>query len=192
MRHAEMRIGYLADFAPFTFRGPRGAQGTLVALLRGRSRVRFVAAGLETLPDMLHKGDIDAILPKAMTAERSAAFDFSQPLAMTGAALFATGPIAPAIAAAGVARIATPGTGPLAALLPALAPGCRVVSVADYAAAFAAVADGQADLAALNADAGAVMAGGRFTPGPRFAELPLCLAARPGDGPRVFGRLGLT
>lgn len=185
-----MRIGYLEDFAPFTWRGPRGAQGSLIALLGGRSRVRFVAAGLEVLPTLLQKGDIDAILPKALTPNRAREFDFSQPLAMTGAALFGQG--APAIGAAGAARIATPGTGPLAALLPRLAPQASVIVVADYAAAFAAVTEGRADFAALNADAGAAMAGGRFTPGPRFGELPLCLAARPGDGARVFGRLGLT
>jgi ABC-type amino acid transport substrate-binding protein len=191
MRQDTLRIGYLADFAPFTFRGPRGAQGTLVARLRGQGH-RFIAAGLEVLPTLLHKGDIDAILPKAFTPDRAAEFDFSQPLAVTGAALFAAGAAAPAIAAAGLSRIATPAVGPLAALLPALAPGCAVVRVADYAAAFAAVAEGRADYAALNADAGAAMAGTRFTAGPRFAELPLCVAARPGDGARVFARLGLT
>lgn len=186
-----LRIGYLADFLPFTFRGPNGASGALVTMLDPRRRRhRFIAAGLEVLPMLLHKGDIDAILPKAFTPDRTKEFDFSQPLAMTGAALFGLG--APAIGAAGAARIATPGTGPLAALLPRLAPLATVVVVPDYAAAFAAVTEGRADFAALNADAGAAMAGGRFTAGPRFAELPLCLAARPGDGARVFGRLGLT
>ncbi len=192
MRQDILRIGYLEDFAPFTLRGPRGAQGTLVALLRVRGRVRFVAAGLEALLVLLHKGDIDAIVPKALTPARAHEFDFSRPLAMTGAALFALGGPAPAIGAAGTARIATPGAGPLAALLPGLAPGCRVVRVADHAAAFATVAEGRSDFAALNADAGAVMAGTRFTPGPRFAELALCLAARQGDGARVFPQLGLT
>ena len=187
-----MRIGYPEDFAPFTCRGPRGAQGTLIALLRGRARVRFVAAGLEALPDLLHKGDIDAILPKAFTPARAQDFDFSQPLAMTGAALFSLGRAAPAIGAAGGSRIATPGVGPLAALLTGLAPGCTVVRVADYATALTAVADGRADHAALNADAGALMAGARFRAGPRFAELALCVATRPGDGARVFARLGLT
>ena len=191
MRQDTLRIGYLADFAPFTFRGPRGAQGALVVRLRGQGH-RFVAAGLEALPGLLHKGDIDAILPKALTPDRTAEFDFSQPLAVTGAALFGMGGAAPGIGAAGRARIATPGAGPLAALLPRLAPGVTVAVVTDYAAAFAAVTEGRADYAALNADAGAAMAGTRFTPGPRFAELPLCLAARPGDGARVFGRLGLT
>lgn len=191
MRQDPLRIGYLADFAPFTFRGPRGAQGRLVARLRGQGH-RFIASGLEALPGLLHKGNIDAILPKAFTSARAQEFDFSQPLAMTGAALFAAGAGAPAIEAAGLTRIATPQVGPLAALLPALAPGCRVVLVADYAAAFAAVTDGRADYAALNADTGVAMAGARFTPGPRFADLPLCLAARPGDGARVFARLGLT
>lgn len=186
-----MRIGYLQDFAPFCRRTGRGAEGRLVAAL-SRPGVRFIPAGLEALPAMLVAGQIDAILPKAQTGARSGQFDFSAPLARTGAALF--GPLGRAVphpAQAGSCRIATPGIGPLAALLPGLAPQAQVVAVADYAAAFAAVADGRADYAALNADAGAVMAQGRFGPGLRFAELDLCLAARPGDGPRVFGRLGL-
>lgn len=187
-----MRIGYLEDFAPFCRRTGRGAEGVLVTMLR-RPGLRFVPATLEALPAMLAGGEIDAILPKAQTGARAGQFDFSAPLARTGAALFGPpGRAVPHPAQAGPCRIATPGTGPLAALLPGLAPQAQVVTVADYAAAFAALADGRADYAALNADAGALMAGRWFAPGPRFAELDLCLAARPGDGPRVFAPLGLA
>lgn len=187
-----MRIGYLEDFAPFCRRTGRGAEGRLVAALR-RPGLRFIPAALEALPAMLAAGGIDAILPKAQTGARAGQFDFSAPLARTGAALFGPpGRAVPHPAQAGPCRIATPGTGPLAALLPGIAPLAQVLAVADYAAAFAAVAEGRADYAALNADAGALMAGRRFAPGPRFAELDLCLAARPGDGARVFARLGLT
>jgi ABC-type amino acid transport substrate-binding protein len=187
-----MRIGYLQDFAPFCRRTGRGAEGRLVAALRSPG-VRFIPAGLEALPAMLAGKEIDAILPKAQTGARAGQFDFSAPLARTGAALFGlAGRAVPHPGQAGRCRIATPGIGPLAALLPSVSPDATVLAVADYAAAFAAVVEGRADYAALNADAGAVMAGARFAAGPRFAELDLCLAARPGDGARVFARLGLV
>jgi ABC-type amino acid transport substrate-binding protein len=195
-------VGYLDPFRPFAWSEGGAHRGSFLDALRVQATARGVALSfrpgtLAGLPEALAAGEIDAIAAKAVTPGRAGAFAFSRPLARSGAALFApAGRVAPGLEDAGAARVATPAEGPLAALLPQLAPGVAVVAVADYAAALAAVLAGAADLAALNADAGAEAAAarhpGRFAPpGPRFAELDLALAVRPGDPGRVLERLGL-
>ncbi|MFN3937871.1 MAG: substrate-binding periplasmic protein [Gemmobacter sp.] len=190
------RIGYPVDFAPFAHRQGGRAAGSLVALLRQRAKARridlqFVPSGIDGLPGLLASGGIDAILPKVPTATRSAAFAFSVPLAATHAALFGRGG-APHPAEAGACGIATPFQGPLFDILPRLAPQARLIATADYAGALAAVHDGLADFAALNAEVGALHCRGRLAIGPRFAQFDLCLAAAAGDPTGILSRLGLA
>jgi ABC-type amino acid transport substrate-binding protein len=191
-------LGYLDPFRPFCWSEGGRARGRFIDALHDRvpNRVAlsFLPGPLDALPRWLAEGRIDAIAAKAVTAERGAAFAFSEPLLETAAALFAPDgsvPPLPAALAPG-ARIATPAGGPLAALLARLAPEAQVLPTADYAAAFAAVLDGRADVAALNADAGdALRPAGIGPPGPRFAPLGLAVAVPAGDPERVLSRLRL-
>jgi ABC-type amino acid transport substrate-binding protein len=156
--------------------------------------VDWVPGTLAALPGWLAEGRIDAIAAKAVIPDRVAAFAFSDPLVETAAALFGPpGSAPPHPAKAGAARIATPAAGPLAALLPRLAPRALVVAVADYAAALAAVEAGAADWAALNADVTPALFPARTGPaGPRWAPLGLAVAVAPGDPGKVLARLALA
>jgi len=191
-----IRLGYLEPFRPFCWAGDGGVQGLFVDALGARLRcaVEWVPGTLAGLPLWLAEGRIDGIAAKAITPDRAGAFRFSGPLVQTAAALFGPpGHPAPHPGAAGRAVIATPGNGPLAALLPRLAPEARVLPVADYPAALAAVESGAAGWAALNADAVAALFPGRTGPaGPRFAPLGLAVAVMAGDPAGVLGQLGLT
>lgn len=196
-----LRLGCPDPFPPFCEPTQTGAKGrfveALAATLPDGQRLEWLPAPLDALPGLLSQGRIDGIAPKAITPARHDAFAFSQPLMQTAAALF--GPAhspPPALEKAGSARIATPRQGPLAALIARHAPAARLVLATDYADTLAAVLSGQAEFAALNADAGAELASrrhpGRFAPpGPCFAPLGLAVATLPGDPHRVLPRLGL-
>jgi len=193
-------LGYLDPFHPFCWRQGDVDQGSFIAALRqhapGGAVLDFRPGALEALPLWLAGGQIDAIAAKAVTGARAGLFTFSPPLMRTAAALFGpAGSAPPAVSDVATARIATPGAGPLAAMIPDLAPRARVVPVRDYEAAFAAVLEGRADWAALNADAGAdlanrVLAGRISAPGPRFGAFDLAVAVSPGDPRGVLPRLG--
>lgn len=193
-----IRLGYLDPFRPFCWARNSVAQGRFVAALRAHLppevTVDWVPGGLAVLPDWLASGRIDGIAAKAVTPGRAGSFSFSRPLLHTAAALFGPpGRIGPAPAAAGACTIATPASGPLAGLLPRLAPRARVLAVADYDAALRAVESGTADWAALNADAVPALYPGRTgPPGPRWAELGLAVAVPSGDPGGVIARLGLA
>lgn len=191
-----LRLGYLEPFRPFCWSAEGVVQGRLVEALQARSpeAVEWVPGALAQLPLWLAEGRIDAIAAKAITPERAGAFTFSEPLLQTAAALFGPpGRAAPHPGEAGPAVIATPGAGPLMASLKRLAPEARVLAVADYPAALAAVETGAADWAALNADAVEALFPGRTGPaGPRFAPLGLGVAVPAGDPGAVLARLGLT
>ena len=201
MRQAAVRIGYLNPFRPFCWQQDGAARGLFVTALQARLPAGTVPlwqpGALEELPRWLEAGQIDAIAAKAIVPERAGAFAFSAPLVETAAALHARfGTDAPAIAAAGGAVIATPETGPLAGGVARLAPGARIVTVADYDAALLAVAEGRADFAALNAEATTPMIADRYAgrigaAGQRFAPLGLAVAVRAGDPDAVLPRLGL-
>jgi len=193
-------LGYLDPFRPFCWRDGDVHRGRFIAALRhhapGGSVLEFRPGALEDLPLWLAAGQIDAIAAKAVTGARAGLFTFSPPLMRTAAALFGpAGCVPPDMRDVATARIATPGAGPLAAMIPALAPRASVVPVRDYEAAFAAVLEGRADWAALNADAGSELADRKFAgrisaPGPRFGAFDLAVAVSPGDPAGVLARLG--
>lgn len=196
-----LTMGYLDPFRPFCWSEGGVATGLFItALTQGLPSgitLHFLPGGIEELQMWLTEGRIDAIAAKAITPDRAGTFTFSKPLMQTCAALFGSGATTPpAIENAGSARIATPRAGPLPGLIARLAPESRVLAVADYQAALAAVLDGRADWAALNRDAGTDLANsafaGRFAPaGPGFGQLDLAVAVAPGDPGAVLACLGL-
>ncbi len=196
-----LRLGYLDPFRPFCWSENGSARGSFVIALTARlppaTRLAWRPAPLAALPRHLATGRIDAIAAKAVTATRAGQFTFSEPLLHTAAALFArAGTTPPALSDTGTATIATPGNGPLVAIIRAEAPCARLLLTPDYDAALAALLAGRTDFAALNADAGADLAQrvhpGRISrPGPRFAPLGLAVATLPGDPHGILPRIGL-
>ncbi|MEC9344353.1 MAG: transporter substrate-binding domain-containing protein [Pseudomonadota bacterium] len=197
-----VRIAYADPFRPFAWCENGVHRGRFLdclgALAAGANvALRLVPGPMQDLPLWLGRGEIDAIAPQAIVPQRAGRFVFSRPLMETSAALFGPrGSVPPLVGEAGTARIATPVSGPLAEMLPALAPNCLVVGTSDYEDSLRAVANGIADWAALNADAGAELAaewrsGAIGARGAPFARIGLAVAVRPGDPNGVLAALGL-
>lgn len=185
-------IGHDELFEPFAWGGPGRSRGLLVDLLAtalGRAGIAHAwrPLGLDILERALYAGSIDAIAGKAVTEARRRTLDFSDPLAITGAALFALrgrpAPAHPGELAGGI--VATPRGGPLAEWIGRRHPDVRVSLVASYRAALDAVMGGAATVAALNLHAGLAVAQRHYPgcfapPGAPFLELSLALAVARG------------
>lgn len=196
-------IGFLDPFQPFAWTHEGCAKGRFIDILRAAAArnniaVAFRPGPLDVLPQWLARGEIDGIAAKAMVPGRALEFAFSEPLMQTSAALFGpAGTVPPPLGPDVKGRIATPASGPLVGLLGRCAPCARLITVRDYEAALAAVAEGRADWAALNADAGADIAavwrnGAIRARGPTFGHIDLALAVSPGDPRGVLSALGLA
>ena len=142
----------------------------------------------EQVQRTLEDGRAQAIFPLTITPERLPLFDFSEPLLITGGALFVRLPNAPpeGLDAFAGKIVVTPRTGPLAAFIRKAAPDVRLVLTENYEESLARLVGGEADAAALN-PAGASIAA-RLYPGqvtePRnmFTELPFAVAVSKGRG----------
>jgi len=160
---APVRIGYEADFAPLTFREDGDACGFVIEILTlifariGRT-AEYIPVPLPDQEKALAAGTIDAIAFKAVIPERAAAYDFSAPITVSGAAWFARDGIITDGCPSPGSRIATPGAGPLLAQLRSRYPDFDYPAVGTYAEALDAVIDGAADCAALNFHVGRYLA----------------------------------
>lgn len=144
--------------------------------------IDYLPAPAARIPALIAEGRADAAFPLAINPERLAVFDFSDPVLVTGGGFFvaAPAPAPTALAELQRARIATPATGPLAAHLRRHAPEMTLVPTADYIEPLRLVASGEVDAAALNLEAGRILAEqhfpGRITlPSGHFLKLPLAL-----------------
>jgi ABC-type amino acid transport substrate-binding protein len=189
-------LGYDPDFQPFTWQEEGAACGLAIEIVRaacGRAgiEVAFVPADLSRRTGQLARGAIGGLACLAVTPARLNEFEFSRPYLTTGAALFSrVGDVSRTLDDITGLTLATPATGPVLAFLQATLPGMVPVAVAGYREALAAVLEGTADVAALNAEAGLWAAErwfpGRFgPPGPRFMEAGLAVA-RPSAAGRGF------
>lgn len=160
--------------------------------------IEYLPAPAARIPAILAEGRADAAFPLAINPERLALFDFSDPVLVTGGGFFvaAPSPAPAALADLRAARIATPATGPLAAFLRAHAPDAILVPTADYIEPLRMVVSGEADAAALNLEAGCLLAEqlfpGRITlPARHFLKLPLALGVpkRSGEKSPILRRI---
>lgn len=201
-----LTIGYDPEFAPISFAGDSGrADGRAVRQLRSacetaRLQCRFVPVALPDQEAFLADGKIDLIAVLAVTPQRLARFELSQPFLGTGAAWFApgsigAGPFDPDIA---TANIATPANGPLVRVVAERWPHLGIIAARDYRDALQRVIDGEASAAALNFDAGKhrceELFPGRFAlPQRPFFDIPLAVACargrRSGEIERLFGAI---
>jgi polar amino acid transport system substrate-binding protein len=187
-----IRLAHDDPFAPFAMSKGGRSEGIVIdilqeALARGTVKPVFIPAHMDKVQDLVKAGEADGLALLAVNPERQQVYDFSDPLVITGGALFVG---SPRPAPAGLQelegkRVVTPRKGPLAGYIQRQFPKVDLLTVEDYPAALKAVLDGTAEAAALNPQVGMYLAGqlfpGRFTSPPRlFLELPLAAAVLKG------------
>ncbi len=157
--------------------------------------VEFVPVPFEQVQRTLEDGRAQAIFPVTITPERLPLFDFSDPLLLTGGALFVRAPntTPESLDALAGKIVVTPRTGPLATFICKAAPDVRLVLTENYEESLARLVGGEADAAALN-PAGASIAArlypGQVTePHAMFTELPFAVAVSKGNGVELLGPL---
>jgi len=195
-----VRIAHPQVFPPFCEASNGNSMGLAVDILRAVAarvgiEVDFVPVPFEQVQRTLEDGRAQAIFPLTITPERRPLFDFSEPLLITGGALFVRAPNATPEGLDALAGkiVITPRTGPLAAFIRKAAPDVRLALTENYEESLARLVGGEADAAALN-PAGASIAA-RLYPGqvtkPRnmFTELPFAVAVSKGNGAEFLGRL---
>jgi ABC-type amino acid transport substrate-binding protein len=187
-------VGYEPDFLPLTSLSDTEPDGMIIVMLReifARSgqTVEFVPTPLAKHMTALGQGEIDAIAFKAITPGHARGCIFSHSLIKTGAAWFA--PISTPWPSETGSKIATPGTGPLAATLRSKYSKFEIIETASYDASLKAVASGQADVAALNFHIGSYLVQLGYQneillPAEPYEELDVALAVTEGDPKNIL------
>jgi ABC-type amino acid transport substrate-binding protein len=166
------------------------------AMERAAYDIEFIPVPLEQMELALQDGRAAAVFPMAVTPERLEKFDFSETLLTTGGALYvcAPQPTPASLKTLAGKTVATPGTGPLAAFIRKTAPEVNLVVTEDYETSLARLVAGEAYAAALNYQAGTMIANricpGKVTaPGAMFLELPLGAAVIKGRNAELLAGL---
>lgn len=183
-------LAHAAGFPPFAELTPQGSAGIAVDVLREAVKRAGLNVELLALPFAeLHKaafnGVATAIFPVGMNGHRDDQFDFSDPLIVSGGALFtriADGDDAPTLESLSGKVVTTPVAGPLYELIRQSSPDITLLPSANYEESFAQLIDGRADAAALNIHVGKTMIEQRFAglvraPMSTFVDLPMAVAA---------------
>ena len=196
-----VRMAYTDVAPPFNELKGGEAQGLSVDIVRAAAgqagiEIDFVPVPFEQLQRTLEDGRADVLLSFTITPERLARFDFSDPIVITGGALFVR---APETTPEGLAPLAgkivvTPQIGPYPGYLQKNAPDVKLVVTANYEESLGRLVKGEADAAALGFHMGIIMAR-RLYPGqvtlPRrmFVESPFAVAAAKGQQVQFLTRL---
>jgi len=180
------KLVHIESFEPFAVAKEGKSEGLAVdiitaALAKVNLKVFFIGEHQDRQQDLLLKGQIDGIAFLGIDPERKKTYDFSDPYLMTGGALFIKSPSPPSsdLKEFEGKTVATPKIGPLAGYIQKNFSKVNVVTdVKDYPETLKAVLDGKADAAALNTQAGAVLARklfpGKFSlPEKGFLEVPI-------------------
>lgn len=183
-------FAHAAGFSPFAALTPQGSAGMAVDVLRKAAQRAGLRAQLLALPfEELHaaafNGAVSAIFPVGINAYRNDQFDFSDPLIVSGGALFtrsSDGGATPALATLSGKVVTTPVAGPLYEIIRTSFPAIRLLPSANYQQSFQQLLDRRADAAALNFHVGKAMIEQHFvgqvrTPSSTFVDLPMAVAA---------------
>ncbi len=188
----KIRLAHDDPFPPFTVYKDGRSEGIVIDILQeALKRVNiepvFIPAHMDKIQDLVKAGDVDGLAFLGINPDRRKLYDFSDPLLITGGALFVASPNA---SPSGLKEfegktIVTPLKGPLAGYIKNEFPKVNVMTVEDYPAALKTVLDGKADAAALNPQVGIQLANqffpGKFTfPKGVFLEVPLAVAVLKG------------
>ena len=165
------------------------------AAARADIDVLFVPMTIEQQMPSIADGRADALL-SANTPERQQSLDFTEPVLMTGGALYvrAPSPTPESLAALAGKIVVTPRAGPLADYIRKTAPAVNLVVTQDYEESLGRLVNGQADAAALNVSGGARIAV-KLYPGqvtlPRimFYEQPLAVGVPKGRSAKAIAQL---
>jgi polar amino acid transport system substrate-binding protein len=163
---------------------------------RAGYEVEFMPLPIEQLEAALKEGRAIATFPTAITPERARIMDFTDTLLMTGGAIYvrAGDPAPDDLRALAGKVVVTPRTGPLAAFIRNNAPEIKLEVTEDYESSLERLVKGTADAAALNVQAGAMIAA-KLYPGKvtvaktMFLELPFAAAVVKGQSADFVKRL---
>ena len=187
-----VRLAHDDPFPPFTVHKDGRSEGIVIDILQeALKRVTiepvFIPAHMDKIQDLVKAGEVDGLAFLGINPERRKLYDFSEPLLITGGALFVK---APYPSPSGLKEfegrtVVTPLKGPLADYIKHEFPKVHVTTVEDYPAALRTVLDGRADAAALNPQVGIHLVNqsfqGKFTfPKTIFLEVPLAVAVSKG------------
>jgi ABC-type amino acid transport substrate-binding protein len=196
-----VRMSHQSDFAPFIYVRDGKSVGILVdiveaAAARAHIKVVFVPVPLAQVAQTLTDGKADAIVPFGITPERQAGYDFSEPLIVTGGALFVKAPNAEptGLGALDGKTVVSPQAGPFVVYLQKNAPRIHVVATSSYQESLDRVVSGEADAAALNLQVGSNVvaesyAGKITVPTRTFSQAPLAIAVAKGQHADLMRKL---
>ncbi len=187
-----VRLAHDDPFPPFALHKDGVSGGIVIDILqevlkRVNIQPVFIPAHMDKIQDLVKAGEADGLAFLGITADREKLYDFSEPLLITGGALFVK---APQPSPSGLAEfegrtVVTPLKGPLAAYIKNQFPRVNLVTVEDYPEALKAVLEQKANAAALNPQVGIHLANqlfpGNFTyPKNVFLKVPLAVAVLKG------------
>ena len=196
-----IRLAYNNPFPPFASDNRGRAEGVIIdilsaALAKVHLETVFVPVVMQEIQKMLTDGAVDGIAFYGVNPERARLFDFSDPIIVTGAALFVKTTYPPGfeLEEDEGRKVVTPKAGPLADYIRENFPKVNLLLVQDYAEALKAVLDEEAEAAALNLHAGTCLFHqlfpGRFRlPKKVFLEVSLGVAVLKGHQPSLLNLL---
>jgi len=196
-----LRLGHDAPFEPFAMVENGRSTGLILdivgeALKRAKIDFAFMPLKLDESETALVEGRVDALAFKGDTAERRARIDFSQPIVISGGALFTHAGTATSASLKDFAgkTVVTPRRGPLFAQIAKAAPEVKLLESTSYEESFELVLAGKADAAALNWQAGIRMARakhpGKFAlPDAPYVSVPLSFAVAKGKNAELLGKV---
>ena len=187
-----IRIAHNRLLPPFAEVKDGKTVGLVVDIFRAAAeragyQVEFFPVPIEQMEAALKDGSAVATIPTAITAERRQTMDFTDLLLMTGGAIYvrAGEPTPDGVEALAGKVVVTPRTGPLAAYLRNTVPKAQLEVTEDYETSIERLVSGKADAAALNFQAGAMIANKLYpgkvsVPDKMFLVLPFSAAVLKG------------
>jgi len=162
---------------------------------RAGYQVEFFPVPIEQMEATLKDGRAVATIPTAVTPERRQTMDFTDTLLMTGGAIYvrADEPTPDGVEMLAGKVVVTPRTGPLAAYLQKTVPAAKLEVTEDYDTSLERLVSGKADAAALNFQAGAMIANKMYpgkvhVPNKMFLILPFSAAVLKGQNAEFLTR----
>ncbi len=183
-----IRIAHNRLLPPFAEVKDGKAVGLVIDIFRAAAeragyQVEFFPVPLEQMEAALKDGSAVATIPTAITPERRQTMDFTDLLLMTGGSIYvrAGEPTPDGVEELAGKVVVTPRTGPLAAYLRKTVPKAQLEVTEDYETSLERLVTGKADAAALNFQAGAMIANKLYPgkvsiPDKMFLALPFSAA----------------
>lgn len=196
----KIRVAHNRLLPPFAEVKDGKTVGLVVDIFRAAAEragyeVEFFAVPIEQMEAALKDGSAVATIPTAITPERRQTMDFTDLLMMTGGAIYvrAGEPTPDGVEELAGKTVVTPRTGPLADYLRKTVPKAMLEVTPDYETSLERLVSGKADAAALNFQAGAMIANKLYpgkvnVPDKMFLVLPFGAAVLKGQNGEFVNR----